>query len=420
MRQLEVRLHGRIVGRIIETRKGGRFAYAPEIAAQRSGLPVLSLSMPAKSRPFGESKTSSWFEGLLPEGQRRDDICRSLGVSPYDWIGLLSEIGWECAGAVQVFPEGSAACHVGGYRKVGVSNLAEKLSSAVAHLPHPGGETFRISLGGFQDKVCVAMPRIGEWPHVLPDDIAFPEGDAPSTHILKPESPDYPGSAEAEAWALKVASHAARCSKAALLKLDGAPNTVVVERFDRRGSYPGKIERLHQEDACQALGIPPSRKYATEYAAKGDDPAYRAIADLLARYSVNPQEELLELLRQMVVNVVIGNWDAHAKNISLLYEDGSAPCVSPLYDVLPIDAIEPRTRLLSLRIDGRLDPGGITASSLLSEAVTWGLDEDACRSEIADCLSDIKRGIMTAAEAYPNAAARYEGRVMERIGRLGG
>ena len=246
------------------------------------------------------------------------------------------------------------------------------------------------------------MPRIGEWPHVLPDDIAFPEGGASSTHILKPESPGYPGSAEAEAWALKVASHAARCSKAALLKLDGAPTTVVVERFDRRGSYPGKIERLHQEDACQALGIPPrdacqalgippSRKYATEYAAKGDDPAYRAIADLLARYSVNPQEELLELLRQMVVNVVIGNWDAHAKNISLLYEDGSAPCVPPLYDVLPIDAIEPRTRLLSLRIDGRLDPGGITASSLLSEAVTWGLDEDACRSEIADCLSDIKR-----------------------------
>ena len=67
MRRLEVRLRGTVVGYIDETRKGGRFTYTPEIVERYAGMPVLSLSFPAKARPFGESKTSNWFEGLVAE-----------------------------------------------------------------------------------------------------------------------------------------------------------------------------------------------------------------------------------------------------------------------------------------------------------------------------------------------------------------
>lgn len=91
MRQLDVFLGDNLIGHVIENRKGGRFEYERSVVDKLAGRPVLSMAFPAKDRPFGEAKTSAWFNGLLPEGNRRDEICRSLGVSPYDWIGLLAE-----------------------------------------------------------------------------------------------------------------------------------------------------------------------------------------------------------------------------------------------------------------------------------------------------------------------------------------
>lgn len=85
MRQLDVFLGDNLVGHVVENRKGGRFEYEQSVADKLAGRPVLSMAFPAKGRPFGEAKTSAWFNGLLPEGSRRDEICRSLGVSPYDW-----------------------------------------------------------------------------------------------------------------------------------------------------------------------------------------------------------------------------------------------------------------------------------------------------------------------------------------------
>ena len=85
MRQLDVFLGDNLIGHVIENRKGGRFEYERSVVDKLAGRPVLSMAFPAKNRPFGEAKTSAWFNGLLPEGNRRDEICRSLGVSPYDW-----------------------------------------------------------------------------------------------------------------------------------------------------------------------------------------------------------------------------------------------------------------------------------------------------------------------------------------------
>ena len=84
MRQLDVFLGDNLIGHVIENRKGGRFEYERSVVDKLAGRPVLSMAFPAKDRPFGEAKTSAWFNGLLPGGNRRDEICRSLGVSPYD------------------------------------------------------------------------------------------------------------------------------------------------------------------------------------------------------------------------------------------------------------------------------------------------------------------------------------------------
>ena len=420
MRALDVYLHDNIVGQILETRKGGRFQYASEIAQHFLGLPVLSLALPAKTRPFGEARTSNWFNGLLPEGRRREEICKNLNISPYDWIGLLAAIGWECAGAVKIRQQNDEPIPPAYYSTITASELGNRLYDISLHLTSAHNERFRMSLGGFQEKLCVAMPRLTNNPTVDPGDIVLPEGDAASTHILKPENEnDYPGSAESEAWAMTAARNAARCSHVALLKLDNAPSTLVVERFDRAGDcWPNAVTRLHQEDACQALGLDSAEKYADPRSPKGSDPTYAAVAHLLTLYAKNPFNELEELLRQMVIDFALGNWDAHAKNTAFLYEEEMAPTLAPLYDVVPISEVEPRTNCLSMRIDGHILPDEIRVSSFVSEACRWGLQEATAKTIIDDCLERIVDGMRTASEIYPTAGKKHEQPALKRIDKL--
>lgn len=421
MRRLEVWLYDRLVGTIGETRRGGRFAYAPDVCDEMPGVPLLSLSLPVKRRPFGEGKTANWFEGLLPEGARREDVCRRLGISSYDWIGLLAEIGWECAGAVRVFRQGDARARLSSYEPVSADALAAQLGSIPSRQPHANSVLYRMSLGGYQDKMCVAMSRLdASQRDVSPIGILIPQGDAPSTHILKPEPASYPGVASSEAWAMTAASFAARCSRVGMLELSGAPPTLVVERYDRSGTHwPEDIRRIHQEDACQALGIHPSEKYASEGRERGSDPSYRKMASLLMRYAQDPPRELEELLRQLVANLVLGNWDAHAKNTSLLYERPGVPVVSPLYDVVPISEVEPRTRLLSLRIAGTLVPADVTRESVLGEAASWGVGGTWCERVLDDCLEAIGLGLEAASIQYPEAAERHLPSAYRRLIDLG-
>lgn len=420
MRQLDVFLGDNLVGHVIENRKGGRFEYEQSVADKLAGRPVLSMAFPAKGRPFGEAKTSAWFNGLLPEGSRRDEICRSLGVSPYDWIGLLAEIGWECAGAVRVFERGHKRARELRFEAISPSALAEKLSSVTARLPQVESELFRMSLGGFQEKMCVVMPTIPEGTYsVVADDVLLPMGDSSSTHILKPESEHYPGLAESEAWAMTAAGHAARASRVALLDLDDAPGTLVVERYDRVVDDISKcVARLHQEDACQALGIDPHGKYATASAPKGDDPTYVAIADLLQKYSSDPEGEKEELLRQLVANLALGNWDAHAKNTSFLYREQMVPELAPLYDVVPIAEVEPRTGILSMRVNGVINPEKLTRADIIAEAASWGLNAAGAETVIDCALRNLEEGIRAASMAYPGAASRHEANALGRVCRL--
>ena len=151
---------------------------------------------------------------------------------------------------------------------------------------------------------------------------------------------------------------------------------------------------------------------------KGDDPTYKAMADLLLMYAADPLGEQCELLRQMVINCALGNWDAHAKNTSFLFTENATVSVAPMYDVVPIAEIEPRTTVMSLRINGKLDPILITRADIVAEAMSWGITLNQAEEIIATCLDDLKEGLNRAAIAYPQAARRHEVAAIKRIERL--
>jgi serine/threonine-protein kinase HipA len=108
---------------------------------------------------------------------------------------------------------------------------------------------------------------------------------------------------------------------------ESEPPCLLVERYDRRESA-GRVIRLHQEDFCQATGRRPERKYEQE-----GGPSFADCAMVVTRASSDPLLDLQRLMRWQAFNAIVGNCDAHGKNLSLVY-DGSRTRLAPFYDLL--------------------------------------------------------------------------------------
>lgn len=127
---------------------------------------------------------------------------------------------------------------------------------------------------------------------------------------------------------------------------------------------------------------------------------------------------MAELFRQLVVNLAIGNTDAHAKNYSLLYRDNALPELSPLYDVVPVMDIEPKAHFLSMRIGGEIQAEKVQRHHLIEEAASWGMTAAQAEALFDDTLANLEAGAKKASEFYPNASERHEPGLKERITRL--
>lgn len=339
---------GREVGelqRVDERSRDYVFRYAPQASR------AISLSLPLQQADFEPSASRPFFEALLPEGAIRDQIASQLKLAASDSFGLLAELGRDCAGALQIV-ESSRMSQTPSIQWLD----ADGLDALIEEIPrHPLGiqrddERLRLSLAGVQRKAVLLRDADGRF--------GKPLDGMPSTHILKPDLPDggYPGLAANECFCMRLA---ARCglpsAPVELLTLAGRP-CIVVERFDRElSSWPPR--RLHQEDLCQALGLTPDFKYQH---AGWRLPSHKGLAELLSAHSLQPGVDRLAAAYAAVFHFLIGNADAHAKNISLLHV---APRVrlAPLYDVVSTAAYPELSRELALSVGDELDPDAISS-----------------------------------------------------------
>lgn len=423
---LEVRLGGEKIGHLTRTKNGARFAFSEEVASVHPSSPLLSTALCVQEEPFDAQRTFSWFSGLLPEDARLDELQRFYGVAEGDYFGLLAQIGWECAGAVEVMPSedwalARASQELPREKRLTPEELSARLAALPSH-PYDDASSLRVSLGGFQEKLCVTA-RPEDWAAAEPghralSSAALPLDGAPSTHILKPQPQGrLAGLVEAEAWGMEVARHVTETAGSAILDLPDAPSTLVVERFDRVETERGLV-RLHQEDCAQALGIEPGRKYAATATPTKSDPTYKGIAELLSRYAADSLEERKRLLRHLFVNTVLGNTDAHAKNYALLH-GGDEVCLAPLYDVVPALEITPNVLFMGLRIDGRIRIDRIERENIVAEARSWGLSARVVDEVLGKAAEDVRLGIAIASELYPEAGARHAAPALERLKAMG-
>lgn len=201
-----------------------------------------------------------------------------------------------------------------------------------------GREGLRLSLAGAQSKLPVVL---------VDGRVALPAPGQPTTHILKPPIARFPHTTENEAFVMRLAAAVGLPVAPVQAKVVADRPYLLVTRYDRRFDESGQVHRLHQEDFCQALGLPPERKYAAE-----DGPAFKACFDLVRRAATVPAVAVLALLDAAIFNLIAGNADAHGKNFSLLYQAGGVT-LAPLYDLLATAAYPDLSAKLAMKIAKR-------------------------------------------------------------------
>lgn len=345
---LDIYLHRDLVGHLMQDDHGVMVFSYIESWLKKPNAMSLSNSLPLREEPFGGRECKGFFGGILPEEEKRQLIAKNLGISARNDYAMLEQIGGECAGAVTFIPAGQTLPDSNyRYRQLSDKALAEILKELPRRPLMAGTEDVRLSLAGAQDKIAV---------HVSGDNISLPLGGAPSTHILKPAIERFEGLVFNEAVCMKAASAAGLPAAEVEFRQVEGIDYLLVERYDRqKRMVPGGAafyQRLHQEDFCQALGVASERKYQSE-----GGPSLKQCFALLRGVSRVPIIDLQRLLDAVIFNVLIGNHDAHGKNFSFTYGEGSLITgkdirLAPLYDLVSTIYYPELTSNMAMKVGG--------------------------------------------------------------------
>lgn len=342
------------------------FAYAEQYLGSKSTSIPLSASLPLAPGRYPGSRALPFFEGLLPEGDIRQLVARQFHASPRDPAQLIRILGRDCAGDVMVVEADDPVqppSH-GKYLRLprGLEDIALNPSQEVAELR----AEYRLSLAGAQEKI--ALYHDGREP--LEKGWYVPLDGSPSSHIVKPQvSERFPLLALNEYLCVKAASlMGIEAAKVSLLYPENP--LLVVERFDRVASEEKTneglrlLERVHQEDVCQALGRCSDEKYEGSSSVHVSE-----IVKLLTAFAERPADALRDLHRLMLYNYVIGNCDAHLKNYSLIWSGPTSVLLAPAYDLVSTAVYDGRfgaklDRSMGLRLGKHLNVDKVGSSDL--------------------------------------------------------
>ena len=313
------------------------FTYDNEYLASSLAMP-LSVSLPLTDIRYPAYKAQPYFEGLLPEGDARNIIARRLGISRKSSVKLLRALGRDCAGDISIIDESESPqplseplymldAHVYSHLDGGLSGIAKSPREEIPRLQ----EESRLSLAGGQEKIALYHSESES----IHEDWYIPLSGSPSTHIIKPGILEnhYPHITLNEFLCLHAAKACGICSVDADILFPETP-IIVIRRYDRLlgdADVDGlvSVSRVHQEDCCQACGVISDLKYEHD-----GGPGFGKIRDLLVKRARRPIEDITMFVRWGIFNYLIGNCDAHAKNLSVLHNSDGTISLAPIYDLI--------------------------------------------------------------------------------------
>lgn len=330
---LMVWMNGRRVGAWTRARGNSTFHYDANWAAATDRRRLsLSLDFTPNNAPHRGRVVDNYFDNLLPDSVSiRRRLQSRLGTESQDAFDLLTAIGRDCVGAVQLMPDDEEPSDV---QRVKYEELDEAAVEKVIATTLSGGRTLgnsddeelRISIAGAQEKTALLRFK---------DKWCRPIGATPTTHILKLPlglignlQADMKDSVENEWLCLQLLKAFGLNTTNADIAEFGKYKVLVVERFDRVWQGTKWIARRPQEDFCQALGLPSVRKYE-----KDGGPGTKALLDVLA-FSATAAQDRRDFVKGQILFWLLAATDGHAKNFSLFHGAGGNYRMTPYYDVL--------------------------------------------------------------------------------------
>ncbi len=285
--------------------------------------------------PLGQSaqgaSVKNFFSNLLPEGKPLEALSYAHQVSQYDVFGILRKVGRDCAGALVITEEDAPpplanVFNEDDYESVTHEDLQLRITESRAQdvpLMFWRGKR-RVSLPGVQKKLGVYIDASGG--------LWLPRDGAPTSHILKVGDDRRPNMVANEYFCMQLAK-AIGLTVPNVQYLELPEPVLLVQRYDRQWTADGGLLRTHQIDGCQALNLPPEQKYEEPHYATAPPGATFAQLFKLSSLCSVPASAQVQTLQWLLFNTLIGNSDAHAKNLSFLV-DTNGMRVAPLYDLV--------------------------------------------------------------------------------------
>jgi len=403
-RKLNVLMNGEMVGEWTLTFAGSHeFAYADSWVSSPFSRP-LSLSLPIRKKKYTGDSVYFFFDNLLPNSDAiRKRIRDRFATGSIEAFQLLSEIGRDCVGAIQLLPSGIESVPVTD------KNIEQLIARTVAEDAfgrfREDNRDFRISLAGAQEKTAL-LRHDGKW--------NIPQGATPTTHIFKfplgrmgQFNIDMTTSVENEWLCGNILQAYGIAIAPSLIVRFGDMKTLIVERFDRQLSSDGSwIKRLPQEDMCQATGTPPWKKYESD-----GGPGIREIMNVLLGSS-RAEQDRIDFFKVQVAFFLLCAIDGHAKNFSLFIRQGGRYQLTPLYDVLsayPVmghgsDLLSPHKVKMAMAVWGRnrhYSWNQIRREHFLRTGSSCGLTEAICDGILEEMIGKTPSVIQHVSGALP-------------------
>ncbi|MES2962055.1 MAG: type II toxin-antitoxin system HipA family toxin [Pseudomonadota bacterium] len=389
-KKLEVYLNKIFTGIFEQNSSGGgklSFTYDKKYL-KSANAKKLSICLPLKPEAFDDATTRAFFSGLLPEDKQLVLVAKNLKSSARNPFALLSEVGRDCAGSIEILPSGEKppSYFEGSSEKLSENKLYEILSEIRTNPLLAANKKIRLSLAGAQSKLAVLFDEKKK--NALPELVK----NKPSTHILKPIIPDLPDSVHNEFFCMKLAKEIGFEVAEVFLKQVKERHYLLIRRYDRVKSK-GYTIRIHQEDFCQALGLFPEQKY------QGVDggPGIENCLKLITEHCSFPGLDSARFINAVIFNYLIGNSDAHGKNFSFLYQ-GSSIKLAPLYDLISTNSYSKLEHRMAMKLGRSHDPDRTTLRHWHSIVA----DKATSRSYLDKELQNLAIKLPQAAEALQN------------------
>jgi serine/threonine-protein kinase HipA len=397
-RALPVNLHGIQLGLLTDGDDGRPILRWNNTGPWRRNSAILSRHL--RVGVTNSDATTSFFGGLLPEGVHLDRLATAVQTSTTDLVGMFAAVGADLAGALTVGQKRQA----GEPTALTTSEVRELLRAAPGFLVGGGGS----ALPGFQRKLTLTR-QDNRW--------VRGNGQIASTHILKPVTAELRRVVEAESYALAITRQVGLSPFDAWVEELDDLAVLVIERYDLHRTASGTIERIHQEDFAQALGLPPHGDHKFEWhEPRANLAAIAAQVDADATI-FTPGTDRARLLQYVTANIALGNTDAHAKNFSLLHDEQGGTRLAPLYDIAPLALAYNAGDQLAMNVNGHRHQADVTVADLIAEAGTWGIDASRARETVDGTLNLIIEATKTI-PAHASIEAHIPGYIRQQTQNL--